>query len=809
MPTYIMPDSESAAGALPALERFFSPESVAIFGATEATDSAGRAVMANLLRHPCGATLFPIDPKRKGVLGVKAYPSLEAAAAQRLMGSALAIDLAIVTTPAPAVPGVIRECAAAGVKGAIILSAGFRECGPGGAELEQQVLAELRGSDMRVLGPNSLGVACPRTGLNATFAPAMVRRGSVGFLSQSGALLTALLSPDLPQGVGCSAFVSLGTMVALGWAEWLAYFGEDPQTEIVGIWAEAIGDVRSFLRAVRKVTPHKPVILVKGRRAEVAGQPGGPTGLLAEREDVLDDLFRSAGVLRVETIQDLLRMADILATRSPVCAAHRRKEEGGRRKEEPQPSSSSFLLPPSSLRGRRLTIVTNVSGLAVHAIDALRTEGGELTMLAPTTAVAFNALLPAGNLQNPIDVRDDADAERFARAAAIGARDSNSDALLLLLAPHVTIDALKTAELVSRVAPDCEKPILACWMWGAATPASLGILEQAGIPTFPSPEAAVRALGYLWRHGDNLSRLHEGSPPGVAEEHTSTPPLARRVIEAARCSGRTRLTGSEARQLLGAYSLPAAETLIAADHDTAVGLATTLGYPVALAPFAEGGLLRGDVEGLRLHADDPNGVRRAYRSLEATVGNQCGPRCFQGVRIQPLLSPDAWAVELQSMIDPQLGPVMRFSAGGPWAQVAGGHVLAVPPLTRTRVRQLFGQSPLWMALQALYGRGEVDLTALERFLVDFSRLVVDQRWIREVRIAPLLASRERLLAVDPVVVLHGPDVQEEQLPELVLRCDSRSRVIAEPQEPHLTRGLGLVRSGSGLESEVDHEGLQE
>jgi acetyltransferase len=748
MPTTIMPDSECAR---PSLGVFFAPERVAIFGATEAPDSAGRAIMANLIRHPCGATLFPINPKRAGVLGIKAYPRLEAVP--------LPIDLAIVATPAPTVPGIIGECVASGVKGAIILSAGFRECGPAGAELEQQIAAQLRHGNLRVLGPNCLGVACPRTGINATFAPAMVRRGNVGFLSQSGALLAALLSEDLPERVGCSTFISLGSMVDLGWAEWLAYLGDDPQTEIIGIYAEALGDARSFIRAVRQVTRHKPVILVKGGRAETAARRSAG---LAERDDVLDNLFRRAGVLRVETIADLIRMADMLVS-------------------QPVP------------RGRRLTIVSNASGPAVLAADALLAEGGELAVPAPATAVALGALLSARSQpQNPIDVRDDADAERFGRAAAIAARDPNSDALLLILTPHATIDSLRTAELVSPLAPSREKPLLATWMWGAATPASLAVLNRAGISTFAGPEAAVRALGYLWRHGENRSGLHEDTIPATVHEQTHTCPLGERIVHTARRSGRTQLTGDEARQLLAAYSLPAAETRVAAAHEAAVELANTLGYPVALTPFAAGAVFPSDMGVVRLHAGDPDAVRRAFRSLEAIVRDHIGPQSFQGVRIQPLLAPDACTVGVRSLIDPQLGPVLHLVAGSPWAAALGGHAMALPPLTSARVRQLLGQPPFGTALQALYGRGVMDLAALEQFLVNFSHLVVGQRWIKEICIDPLLASRERLLALDPLVYLHGPDVQEEQLPELVLRSDPAHGVNAGRPEPHFAVPSGLV-----------------
>jgi acetyltransferase len=421
--------------------------------------------MSNLIRNPFGGVLYPISPRRSGVLGIMAYPSLAA-----VPGS---VELAIVATPAPTVPDILAECLSAGVKAAIVLSEGFGETGEGGSDLERQVREHVRHGTMRVLGTNTLGIACPRTGLNATFAPGMVPPGNVGFLSQSGALLTALLSKDHAAGVGCSAFVSVGSLVDISWAEWIDYLAADPQTECIGIFMEQLDNARAFFGAARQVAPRKPLILLKG------GESAAPHSQEAMADDIFTEACRCSGVLRVHRLADLFRMAAHLTSR-PLAT------------------------------GRRLTILTNGRGPAIVAADALRSTGGRLAVLAHKTLLEVSAVLtPRWNKQNPIDVGDDADAMRFARAAVIAARDPNTDALLVLLAPQAAIDPFLAAQGLRDLARASDKPVLACWLWGAADPINLTLLRQAGVSTFYSPEAAVRAFGYLWRHAENLRCLTE------------------------------------------------------------------------------------------------------------------------------------------------------------------------------------------------------------------------------------------------------------------------------------------------------------
>src|SRR5918911_767000 len=321
------------------LDAIFRPEAVAVIGATERVGSVGRTLMRNLISSPFGGTVFPVNPKRSNVLGIKAYPSIAEVPVR--------VDLAVVVTPAPDVPDVIAECAEAGVGGAIIISAGFKEIGEEGRKLEEKVLEEARRGRMRVMGPNSLGVMNPNTGLNATFAGDMARPGSVGFLSQSGALCTAILDQSFKENIGFSAFVSVGSMLDVGWGDLISYLGDDRRTKSIIIYMESIGDARSFLSAAREVALTKPIIVINAGRTEAAGKAAvSHTGSLTGSDEVLNAAFRRSGVVRVDRISDLFYMAEALS-------------------KQPRP------------KGPRLAIVTNAGGPGVLATDELITGDGD------------------------------------------------------------------------------------------------------------------------------------------------------------------------------------------------------------------------------------------------------------------------------------------------------------------------------------------------------------------------------------------------------------------------------------------------
>jgi acetyltransferase len=715
------------------LDVFFQPNSVAVIGATENANSVGRTILWNLVSSPFGGTVFPVNPKRASILGVKAYPNIGAVPES--------VDLAVVVTPAPTVPGIIGECADAGVRGAVVISAGFKEIGEAGEELERQILAHARRGRMRVIGPNCLGVMSPPTGLNATFANCIARPGSVGFISQSGALCTAVLDWSMREMVGFSAFLSIGSMVDVGWGDLIDYLGDDPRTRSIVIYMESIGNARSFLSAAREVALTKPIIVIKAGRSEAAAKAAAShTGALAGSFEVLDAAFRRTGVLRVDGIADLFYVAEVLA-------------------KQPRP------------RGPRLTVLTNAGGPGVLATDALMASGGQLTELSKETLEAFNQLLPPHwSRNNPIDILGDAGPERYAKSVEIAAKDPNSDGLLVILTPQAMTDPTQTAEHLKPYAKLAGKPILASWMGGASVAAGEAILNTANIPVFPFPDTAARIFDYMWRYSYSLRGLYETPVlAGNSGEEAPDRSLAEEIVCRARQSGRKILTEEESKRFLAAYRIPTVETRIATSEEAAADAAGKIGYPVVLKLHSETITHKTDVGGVRINLADEGAVRQAYRDIQFAVSEKAGAEHFLGVTVQPMIKLEGYELILGSSVDPQFGPVLLFGSGGQLVEVYRDRSLGLPPLNTTLARRMMEHTRIFTALQGVRGRRAVDLVALEKLLVRFSQLVVEQRAVKEIDINPLLASPGRLLALDARVVLHPSDMQEEQLPKLAIR----------------------------------------
>jgi len=717
------------------LDVFFSPKTVAVVGATETPNTVGRTVLWNLVTSPFGGTVYPVNPKRPSVLGVKAYKSISEIPED--------VDLAVIVTPPPSVPGIIRECGENGVRGAVVISAGFKEIGPEGAELERQLLREAQAAGIRVVGPNCLGVMCPLSGLNATFATTIARPGSVGFISQSGALCTAVLDWSLKEMVGFSAFVSVGSMVDVGWGDLIYHLGNDPRTRSIVIYMESIGNARSFLSAAREVALNKPIIVIKpGRSAAAAKAAASHTGSLTGSDEVLDAAFRRSGVLRVNNIADLFYMAEVLS-------------------KQPSP------------RGPRLTIVTNAGGPGVLATDALIMGGGELAELTPATMAAYNAVLPSTwSHNNPVDIIGDASPERYAKALQIAANDPNSDGMLVILTPQAMTDPTQIAEQLKPLAKQEGKPVLASWMGGVDVAAGEAILNRANIPTFPYPDTAARAFNYMWQYSYNLKALYE--TPAISEDSPDWTPdrkLVEEIVRKSRGEGRTILTEFESKQVLSAYGIPTAQTMIATDADAAAAAAGQIGYPVVLKLYSETITHKTDVGGVQLNLGDAEAVKKAFGAILNSVSAKVGARHFQGVTVQPMIKlRDAYELIVGSSLDPQFGPVLLFGTGGQLVEVFKDRALALPPLNTTLARRMMEQTKIYQALKGVRGRKPVDLAALEVLLVRFSSLVAEQRWIQEIDINPLLASPDGLIALDARVVVHGPEVAREQIPKTAIRA---------------------------------------
>jgi acetyltransferase len=602
-----------------------------------------------------------------------------------------------------------------GVEGAVVISAGFRETGEKGAALEQEILREAHAGKMRILGPNCLGIMSPHYGLNATFANSMARPGKLGFISQSGALCTAILDWSQRELVGFSAFVSVGSMLDIGWADLI----------------QSIGNARAFLSAAREVALSKPIIVIKpGRTAAAAKAAASHTGALTGQDEVLDAAFRRCGVVRVNTIAELFYLSEALD-------------------KQPRPT------------GPRLTIVTNAGGPAVLATDALLAEGGQLADLAPGTIEQLSTFLPRHwSHQNPIDIIGDAGAERFAKTVDVAAKDPATDGLLVILAPTGLTDPTAVAERLTQYAKLPGKPVLASWMGGRDVARGQAILNQAGIPTYNYPDAAARVFQLMWSYSANLKALYE-TPDAFewddrdAAVEASPGMKASELITGIREKGRTLLTEAESKILLATYGIPTIATEVAANAEEAVSAACRIGYPVALKLHSETITHKTDVGGVQLNLADESAVRTAFQRIKESVTRAAGPEHFLGVTVQPMVRAEGYELILGSSVDSQFGPVLLFGSGGQLVEVYNDHAIGLPPLNTTLARLLMERTKIFTALGGVRGRKPVDLAKLEQLLVRFSYLVIEQRWIKEVEINPLLAFSEGLCALDARVVLHS------------------------------------------------------
>src|SRR5581483_8523096 len=719
------------------LDVFFHPKSIAIIGATERPGSPGEALLRNVLTREKEIAIYPVNPVHDEILGRKAYRSISAVPNP---------DLAILATPAKTVPGIIAECVEAGVRGAIVISAGFREVGAEGAALEQAIAANIRGTNLRVIGPNCIGVMNPVLSLNASFARKSALPGSVAFISQSGALCTAILDWSLNEVLGFSAFVSAGSMLDVGWGDLIEYFGTEPSTESIVIYMESIGDAsgrndhaRKFLEAAQRVARKKPIIVIKAGRTEAAAKAAAShTGTMTGSDAVLDAAFRRAGVLRIDSIGDLFHIAEVLA-------------------KQPRP------------KGRRLAIVTNAGGPGVLAADALIGGGGELAALSNETVQALNGILsPHWSHGNPIDILADATEETFERAVELALRDPAVDGVLALTAPLVAARPIKMAKGIAKYAA-LGKPLIASFMGGSDVSDADDVMSHGGIPTFAFPDDAARVFNYMWKYGENLANMETSDdllvPAALAVFASNACPLLERV----RAERRTTLTEIESKQVLACYEIPVVETLAATTAEEAVLRARDIGFPTALKLLSKQVTHKSDVGGVLLDLKSEEDVRAAFETIQSNTLRLAGRDAFQGVSVQRMVPNDGFELIVGSSTDPQFGPVMLVGAGGIFAEVMRDTVLELPPIGRERAQRMLERLRIWPAMTGARGKTPIDVEALLKLLTRFSELLMHEPSIAEIDINPLRVSASGVLALDARIVLHDPSGARPDIPNAALR----------------------------------------
>lgn len=739
------------------LDPFFSPKNVAVIGATEKEGSVGRTLLWNLLRTPFGGTVFPVNPRRSSVLGIKAYPNIKEVPE--------VVDLAVIVTPAHTVPKIIEECIEAKVQTAIIISAGFKEMGAPGIALEEEIKAHINHGKIRIVGPNCLGVMNPITGLNATFASDMALKGNIAFISQSGALCTAVLDWSLQEKVGFSAFVSVGSMIDVNWGDFISYFGNDPHTQSILIYMESISDPRSFLSAAREVSLKKPIILIKaGVTAESAHAAASHTGALAGSNDVLDAALNRVGVLRVDTIEELFSMAEILS-------------------KQPRPT------------GPNLTIITNAGGPGVIATDALIENGGKLTQLSQESFDRLNEFLPKEwSHNNPVDILGDATDERYKKAVEIVSKDPNTHGILVILTPQYMTDPVAIGKVLTPFAHLENRPILASWMGGETVRKGNAILTEANIPAFSYPDSACIAFAYMWEYSYNLQGIYETPSVEVEIEEELIGQKKNKtvtdIINQARKEKRNLLTEFESKEILKAYNIPVVETIIARSEDEAVQIAQKMGFPVVVKLYSTSVTHKTDVGGVKLNLTNEQDIREAYVEIQKSYEKITG-KIFEGVTVQPMISVKGYEVILGSSVDSDFGPTLLFGSGGQLVEVFQDRALALPPLTATLAERMMKRTKIYKALKGVRGQKSADIEELKKILIKFSYLIAEYPIIAECDINPLLVGPDGIIALDARIVLLE---EGKKIPKLAIRpypkrylhtfkLDEKTSVMIRPIRP--------------------------
>lgn len=696
------------------IDVFVTPSVIAVIGATEEHGSFGRTALWNLISNPFGGTVYPIHPYRSSVLGIKAYPHVSAVPEQ--------IDLAIIVTPTSTIPLVIRECAQAKVKGAIIVTSGFRALGTVGIDLEQQALAEARRTGMRLIGPNSLGLIHPQLHLNASCARTMPKSGNLAFISHSAALATAVLDWSIQENIGFSHFISLGSMLDIGWGDMIDYLGDDPSTESIVIYMESIGNAGAFLSAAREVALSKPIVVLKaGRTSKTSNIDLSSSNKDLDHDQVFDAALRRCGVLRVNSIAEMFAMADALA-------------------RQPRP------------RGPKLSIITNAGGPGILAADTLISSGGLLATLNTATVNQLDQILPTTWAEsNPIDLQGDANPERYRTAIEIVARDSQVDGLLIILNPTLMSEPTETALLISRCAIGLGKPILASWMGGGMTAEGAKILKQAGIPVYAYPDDGARTFAYMWQYSENLRSLYE--TPSLPINNTVNQSIVTKVIEQAYMDQRLSLYKEEARDILEAYNIPTLHTYNISDISEALYIVKTIGFPVTLKVSSSSEYH----EWKNILSEEE--IILIYKNLSTHIGN-----IDQNISIHRSIPNNGYNLVIGSFIDIEFGPTIFFKAGGHLGNILQDRAIGIPPLNSTLARRMMERTSIFHTLPI-----STDNIQLDHTVIQFSQLLIEQPRIKRISIEFLYTGDSSIFALETNVDLHPNNIPLGNLPKAVIR----------------------------------------
>jgi acetyltransferase len=683
------------------LDGLLFPRSVAVIGASATPGKIGHALFANVVSFP--GTVYAVNPKHTEIMGKPCFPTVAALPEP--------VDLAVIVIPADGVAEVLRECGKKGIKNAVVISAGFKECGVEGAKREQELVRVAEEYGLNVLGPNVLGIISTRAGLNATFAPRGALPGHIAFISQSGAFCTSVLDWAWKEKLGFSHFVSLGNKAVLNECDFLWAFAEDPETRVIVAYLEGIQDGPRFMEIAREVTREKPIVVLKAGRAEAGARAvSSHTGTMAGADHAYDAAFRQCGVIRARTVEELFDYAYILA-------------------RQPLP------------KGKRIGIMTNAGGAGVMAADAAEWEGLTVARLSESTVRALAARLPpAAALYNPVDILGDANAQRYREALELVLGDPGVDMVTALSAPVAILRFSELAEVVAEAKERFGKPIAVSFMAGELGEEAEEILRRAGIPSFFDPARAVRALAALAKYAEIRARSRT-PPPSFPVDL----PKARKILKSAEEKGRVRL-GLEAMELLSAYGIPVAKGGVAKTAEEARKIAEEIGKPVAIKILSPEITHKTEVGGVRLSVPPQEADRVAWELLNAFRKTFPGIP-MDGVYVQEMLPPGREVI-LGMVRDPTFGPLLMFGLGGIYVEVLRDVAFGVAPLSREEAEEMVRLIRGAKLLLGVRGQPPVDLAGLVDLILRISQMSVENPEILELDLNPVICYPERVVAVD-------------------------------------------------------------
>ena len=692
------------------LDRLFKPKDVVVVGASEKPDSIGAAILRNLQSGGFAGRILPVNPKYKRIGELEVYPSV-----RKIKGP---VDLAVIATPIATVPSLIEACASSGIHSAIVVSAGGKETGKQGKRIEEEILQQARRHRIRLIGPNCLGVMVTRHHMNAGFATEMPLAGKLAFISQSGAMCTAILDLAFKERIGFSHFVSLGSMADVDFGDMIDYLGYAYDVSSILLYIESLTNVRKFMSAARSVSHTKPIIALKaGKSAAGARAAASHTGALAGEDDVYDAAFKRAGIIRVNTIQDLFDCAELMS-KSP--------------------------LP----RGSRLGIISNGGGPAVMATDAVANHAAEPEPLEEETREALDVHLPPfWSKNNPIDILGDATAQRFSDTIATCVASHNFDGLLVMFVPQAVAKADAVAEALMAVKQNCKLPIIACWMGGRDVQSAVERMNLAGIPTYETPERAVRVFYYMVQYVRNQELIRE-IPPRFDKQLDFKTEAVRQLIQAHDGPESEFLTESASKEILSGYGLNVIPTHVAADADAAEALSEQLGFPLAMKIVSPDITHKTEVNGIRLDVRNTGDMRCAFEEILKDANTHRPGARIQGISLQPFVRNADYELLLGAKRDPNFGPVIVFGIGGIYTEVVRDRSIGLPPLNRLLAHRLMEETKAHRLLAGFRNRPPADMALLEEMLVRLSQLLIDLPEIQELDLNPVVVKDGVPIAVD-------------------------------------------------------------